>query len=264
MKHTLHDFSHKIDSNKSFYYWYKKHRYYYSFIFSFYWSFIKSYHSILHISSKDGYLLRALNIKKGVGIEEDLIERKRSIEQNPYFQFYDVIPNISLQSFDYIILSFATMESDDIQELLQSLKPFCHEKTRIIQESYMSWWAPVLWITQKLGLRRKTEFKNWLSRRDLVNFAQLSDFEIVSSGGYILLPLYIPLLSWLLNNYVAYLPLINRLCLNQWMMLRPMPKKKDDCVVSVIIPCRNERGNVEIAVLRCHQLGKETEIIFVE
>jgi len=33
---------------------------------------------------------------------------------------------------------------------------------------------------------------------------------------------------------------------------------------SVIVPCRNERGNIEDAVLRIPEMGRHTEIIFVE
>ncbi len=37
-----------------------------------------------------------------------------------------------------------------------------------------------------------------------------------------------------------------------------------DGVVSVIIPCRNERGNIQSALDRCPELGSTTEFIFVE
>jgi len=33
---------------------------------------------------------------------------------------------------------------------------------------------------------------------------------------------------------------------------------------SVIIPCRNERGNIEQAVQRISSMGNNTEVIFVE
>ncbi len=34
--------------------------------------------------------------------------------------------------------------------------------------------------------------------------------------------------------------------------------------VSVIIPCRNEKGNIENAIKRCPDMGEQTEIIFIE
>ena len=67
-----------------------------------------------------------------------------------------------------------------------------------------------------------------------------------------------------MNDYIAHLPLINSLCLNQWMVLRPKPQLAAHYSVTILIPCRNEKGNVEQAVLRAPQLGLSTEIIFVE
>ena len=34
--------------------------------------------------------------------------------------------------------------------------------------------------------------------------------------------------------------------------------------VSVIIPCRNEEGNIEDAIKRCPEMGISTEFVFVE
>ena len=249
---------------KPFSYWLSRHTYYYSHVFSFYHSMIGDDNSVLHVSSKNGYLFEKLGSKHGVGIEENDLEREQAPLHENRYHYYRSLQELPAQRFDYIVLSFSTMEAEDIQLLFQDLKAYCHEETRIIQEYYMSWWAPILWITQKLGWRRKTNFKNWLSRQDITNFAYLAGYEIVSSGGYILCPLYIPIVSWLLNDYIAHLSLINRLCLHQWMVLRTVPEKRAPELVSIIIPCRNEQGNVEPAVLRTPQLGKNMEIIFVE
>jgi len=55
-----------------------------------------------------------------------------------------------------------------------------------------------------------------------------------------------------MNDVLARLPGLRRLCLMQVMVARPLPEPKDerDLTVSVIVPCRNERGNVQPAVER--------------
>ena len=42
------------------------------------------------------------------------------------------------------------------------------------------------------------------------------------------------------------------------------PEADRDLSVSVIVPCRNERGNIEDAIKRIPDMGRETEIIFVD
>lgn len=250
---------------QSFSYWLYRHRYYYHKVTSFYQSHIPPESTVIHVHGKDGFLLKKLKPKKGICID---IEGESTIQtrmESQDIEFYESLSFIPDQQVDYIILSFATMESEDIQVLFQSLERFCHPKTRIILESYTTWWAPLLWIAQKLHLKRPMRYKNWLSRSDLINIAQLADFEMVTYGGYVLMPFYIPILSWLINDFVAHLPLINSLCLNQWMVLRPKPRSVcQNNSVTILVPCRNERGNVEQAVLRTQQFGLSTEIIFVE
>jgi glycosyltransferase involved in cell wall biosynthesis len=81
-----------------------------------------------------------------------------------------------------------------------------------------------------------------------------------------LLPKRIPVLSWLLNEVAGRLPGIRRLCMMQVMVARPTTEARNpaDVSVSVIVPCRNEEGNIEPAVERIPGMGKFTEIIFCD
>jgi glycosyltransferase involved in cell wall biosynthesis len=74
----------------------------------------------------------------------------------------------------------------------------------------------------------------------------------------------LPLFSDFVNKYIANLPLIRHLGVLQYYVARPIPTEPRECSVSVVIPCRNEKGNIEQAVLRLPTFGKSLEIIFVE
>jgi len=259
-------------SEKPYSYWIKKNWYYHALIASLYRSFIPEQSRVLHMRCKNGVLLAAVKPSFGVGIDED---HSCIAEAQLQYQEYQFITgdfkNLSLdqslhKKFDYIMINLATMESDDVQMLFETIHAVSHESTKVVIDFYSCLWEPVLWLTQKLSLRRPTEFKNWLSLHDISNFLSLADCEIVTKDRYILIPCYIPLFSWLVNSFIAPLPVINRLCLSNLIVARPVPKKlnKQDYSVSVIIPCRNERGNIEAAVKRCPVMGKKTEIIFVE
>ncbi len=253
---------------KPYAYWIKKNWYYHSLIARLYQSFIPQGSRVLHISCKNGFLLAATNPSQGVGVDEDVQCINDAQQQYREYQFVvGDFKNITLdQTFDYIMMNLATMETDDVQKLFEHIHTVSHESTKIIIDFYSCLWEPVLWITQKLSLRRPTMFKNWLSLHDVANFLSLAHCEVITKDRYILVPYYIPVLSWFANTFIAPLPLINKLCLSQWIVARPIPKKlnKLDYSVSVIIPCRNERGNIEAAVQRCPLMGKRTEIIFVE
>lgn len=260
--------SYHSSTASNFDYWLKKNNYYHHEVIRFYKFIIPENSTVLHVNCKNGYLLKALQPAVGVGIDSDADSIAIAQQRHASYQFYHGdISNIPQQGpFDYIILSLTTMETYDIQDFFIALRAMCHPGTRIIVDSYSSLWEPVLKITQKLGLRRPTEFKNWISRQDLENFLYLGGFELVTKGRFILMPMYIPLVSTLCNKLLMHIPGINRLCLNEWIVARPLAvaKNSETVSVSVIIPCRNEKGNVEQAVLRTPDMGFSTELIFIE
>lgn len=254
-------------STRPFSYWLTKNRYYHQRIKNFCRLVMPENSRVLHINGKNGYILDAIKASYGVCVDEDESTLEAAREKYPHFHFYSSLDELSAdQSFDYIILTLVTMETYDIQMMLTKLHRFCHARTRVVLESYSYWWKPILRITQKLGLSRPTVFTNWVSQFDLHNFLYLAGFDAVIKGRYLLFPFYIPIVSYLLNTVFAHLPLLNRLCLNEWIVARPFPVPVDSqkITVSVVIPCKNERGNIEEAVKSCPEMGKETELIFVE
>lgn len=253
-----------ISSKNTFDYWLKKHRYYHERTVSFYRSLVPSKSRVLHVQCKNGYILKALDPAVAVGVDGDTAALQTAEKENSNFSFYSEIKHVPVQSFDYILLSFATMEALDIQNLFLSLKEYCHADTRIVIESYNALWAPILSLTQKVGLRRPTALKNWVSFKDLNHFLYLSDLELVTSGAHTLAPIYVPFLSGAINVF-AHLPIVNWFCLNQWAIVRPKYQAlKKEATVSIVIPCRNEAGNIQAAIARTPELGLHTEFIFVE
>ena len=99
------------------------------------------------------------------------------------------------------------------------------------------------------------------------NFLNLAGFEIVKKGKRFLIPKYIPLIGTLFNRYLDKLPLLKNFCLTSYIVAKPVCSNirwESKYSTSVIIPARNEKGNIEEAVHRMPNLGKSTEIIFVE
>lgn len=251
-----------------FSYWLKKNGYYHQILKTFYAQSIAPQSRVLQVQCRNGYLLHAVNPAYAVGVDSNPAYIQEAREQYPQYHFFEgSIDQITTdEPFDYIIISSAMTELYDIQQLFNQLRRFCHAGTRIIIDSYSSLWEPILWITQKMGLRRPTEFKHWVSQSDIITFLYLSDYETIVTGRFMLLPIFIPVISSILNRFCAYIPGINYLCLNQYVIARIKPAQQliYDYTVSVVIPCKNERGNIRDAVMRTPLMGKVTELIFVE
>ena len=107
--------------------------------------------------------------------------------------------------------------------------------------------------------------QSWLSPADIHNLLHLAGYEVVKTERRLLFPKRIPLLSLIVNRFLAFLPGLNRLCLCHYEMARKRElQPKADFSVTVVIPCRNERGNIEDAIRRLPSFGRSQEIIFVD
>ena len=233
--------------------------------------YLQDSNSILEIGCGTGNSISQLKGKEKVGIDfsEQMIAVARQQHSNVTFYVMDA-ENITLdKKFDVIIFNNIIGYLDNIQDVLHSIQKNCHEETRIIVSYYNTFWEPILNLGEKVGYKIKSPQQNWLNERDISNLLYLSGFETYRTNRRLLIPINIPVLSWFFNKYLAKLPIIRSLCLNQFIFARPLISKKEDEVgqdfsVSVCIPARNESGNIENAILRLPKFGKHQEIIFVE
>lgn len=248
--------------------WRRKNTYYHEQTTRLYKFLVPPHQKIIEIGCSTADLLASLKPEKGVGV--DISENMLTIARKKYPQFsfiHSPAEELAInEKFDYVIVSDTIGNLEDVQKAFIEFHKISNEDTRIIISYYNFLWEPILTLAEKLGLKMPQPQQNWLSKEDIKNFLELADLEVIKDGMFLLLPIYIPLLSSFINKYIARLPLINKLCLVRFFVARRktalFPDKEYS--VSLIIPARNEAGNIEDAVTRIPQLGKKTEIIFVE
>ena len=132
--------------------------------------------------------------------------------------------------------------------------------------TYNHLWEPLVTFAEWAGMKVPRTEQNWLSTADVRNLLRLAGFEALETHRIVLLPKYMPLLSGFLNRFCARLPFLSKLCMTQVVVARMMPPPllPERLSVSVVIPCKNEKGNVEDAVRRIPLLAGRTEIIFCD
>ncbi len=246
--------------------YYAKNRYYYSLLFKEYQYFIPKGKKVLEVGSSTGDLLNNLNPSVGFGIDISPETIKIASAKYPKLQFFcgTISDFQSDEKFDYIVLSGLLGELDDIQEFLICLKKFCHSGTRIIIEYYSVLWQYFLKFGERAGVKIPQKNQNWVTHHDVCNFLSLSGYQSIKTERSILFPKNIWGLSYLLNRFIAKLPIFNALTLNHFIITRPVFNESKDYHVSVVVACRNEKGNIEPAIARLPDFGRSIEIIFVE
>ena len=251
--------------------WIKKNSFFYNDDYNYMNFLVNNGQRVLELGCGTGQLLNTLKPSYGVGVDlsGSMIEVAR--ENFPHLEFVqgdiespDLISSLN-GPFDFIVLSDTIGYLDDCEETLAGLHSLCTQDTRIII-SYYSWrWQPVLALGEKIGLKMPTVEMNWLSTEDTMGFLQLADFDTVKREWRQLVPRNLFGLGSLINRFIGTLPLIRRLSLRNYIVARSIRKiglKQPSA--TVLIPCRNEKGNIENAVKRLPNFCEDLEILYVE
>ena len=251
--------------------WIKRNSYFYNDDYSYMKFLVGDGMRVLDLGCGTGQLLNALKPSYGVGV--DLSSNMVSIAQKNYpnldFIQGDVEDKKLISSlhgpFDFIILSDTIGDLDDCEVSFSNFHSLCTPQTRLII-SYYSWrWEPILRIGEKLGLVMPSSGTNWLTTGDTMGFLHLADFEVVKREWRQLIPKKLFGLGSFINRFFGTLPIIRRLSLRNYIVARPLINSSlNNPSTTILIPCRNEEGNIENAVKRIPNFCDDIEIIFVE
>lgn len=225
--------------------------------------------SVLEIGCSTGHLLASMEPGRGVGIDlsPKTIEQARKNHPDLEFIVGDAHELPIEEKFDYVILSDVLGYVDDIWTVFRNLRKVMTPNSRLILTYYNFAWQGILQAGAMLGYKMPVPAQNWLGQQDVANLLELNGFKLVASGESCLLPVKVPVVSSIANRFLAKAPGLRNLALIQHMVARPnwqreAPPEKLTC--SVIVPCRNELGNVEDIFNRTPDLGAGTELILVD
>jgi SAM-dependent methyltransferase len=248
--------------------WQGHNRYYHKNVHHLFQFLISQHASVLELGCATGDLLNALQPSVGVGVDISSQMVQLAQKKYPRFIFHTMnAEQLSLdQKFDYVIMSDLVGHLHDIQQALEKTQNVMTPRSRLIITYYNFIWEPILLLAEKLRLKTPQPHQNWVNTHDLHNLLDLANFEVIRSGYRLLLPKNIPILSWLFNKYFSQFPVLRKFCVIRFIVARPRVHvtNPEPQSVSIIIPARNERGNIEPAVQRIPDMGSKTEIIFIE
>ncbi len=228
--------------------------------------------NILELGCGNGHLLSSLKPNYGLGIDFSRKLIKEAKEKYSELNFIEAdIEKLSVNlnskiKLDFVIICDTVGYLEDITETLNNLHNFFNEDTRLIVSYYSPLWAPLLNLATLFKLKMSNINSTLLGTSDIFNFLESSKFQTVRIDRKILIPFGLFGLERLINRYIAALPIFSSFCLRHYNISRSLKvidktKKKS---ASVIIPCKNERGNISNAIQRLPKFTDKIEVIFVE
>ncbi|HEY2951978.1 MAG TPA: glycosyltransferase [Verrucomicrobiae bacterium] len=220
---------------------------------------------VLELGCGLGDLLAAVQPRHSVGVDfsPQMIAAAKARHPELRFEVADAASFEAGEEFDYILASDLVNDLPDVQRFFEQARAAAHPDTRLVLNGFNTLWRPFLGLAARLGWKSPTPPQNWLSLTDVKDLLHLAGWEVVRTDTRILWPVRTPLLNSLFNRWLA--PMLKHFCLTMFVVARPRPAPDPRTLTcSVVVPARNEAGNIEALVQRTPDLGASTEIIFVE
>jgi len=250
--------------------WRARNRYYYEKLESLLTALIPRGKKVVEVGCGTGELLAAVKPDIGIGVDFSETMVSLACSRFPSLNFVcEDAENLSKREpFDYVIMSDLVGELTDVWQAFGELHKVTDSRSRVVITYYNYLWQPIVRLAEKIGLKMPQDYQNWLSLDDIEQVLYLNGYEVIKKGGHILVPLRIPIVSDMLNSCAALMPFLRKLCLIHYLVAREIPvscrQQEVLLKVSVIIPSRNERGNIQSAVERVPEMGAGTQLIFVD
>jgi SAM-dependent methyltransferase len=224
---------------------------------------------VLEIGCGQGDLLAALKPAVAVGVDFSGEMIQRATQRHPDLRFVQMDAHALYlnETFDVIILSDLINDVWDVQAIFERIAPLTTSRTRVIINTYSRLWEHPLILAERLGLSRPKLTQNWLTVEDINGLLGLANFEVIRHWEEVLCPLPIPFLDRFFNQFVVKTWPFNLGALANFIVAQPARRMKlrdEEPLVSVIVPARNEAGNIERIFERIPDMGRGTELVFVE
>jgi SAM-dependent methyltransferase len=226
---------------------------------------------VLELGCGTGDLLAALKPSFGVGVDFSAGMVAQAQKAHPELLFFvgDIEDEAFIRSlpgpFDVILVVDTLGALDDCQSMLENLHALCTRETRLVVGYFSHLWYPALKCAEAVGLKMRQPPQNVLSPADVRALVALADFEAVKNERRVLSPLRLAGAGRLINRFLAPWPLIGSLCLRHYTVCRSLRRLPAEVKsATIVIPARNERGNIEGAIKRIPRFTEALEIVFVE
>ncbi|MCW5876533.1 MAG: glycosyltransferase [Anaerolineales bacterium] len=245
-------------------------KYYQRLLQSYYAFQVPTGQRVLELGCGSGDLLAAVEPGFGVGLDFSGQAVAQAKAKHPSLSFLQADAGaIPLSGpFDVIILSDLLNDLWDAQAVMEAISACSHSRTRVVLNIHSRVWQWPLGLAERLGLKRRTLAQNWFTLEDLRTLLKLTDYELIKHDTRILLPVNLPILSWLTNKFLARIWPFSLLAITNLLVMRPLKakqrKRSEQPSVSLIIPARNEEGNIQRIFNYIPDFGGNTEFIFVE
>ena len=176
---------------------------------------------------------------------------------------FDSQTNNIKNSYDLIILSDVFEVSHDIIKFLKTLKKYLNFDGKIIIASINPFWNVPLKILENLNLKKKSNNRSYIHLKKFSTVLSSVGFDVVSTKSRQYFPFKFFYLGTFLNNLLEIVFYFFNLGIRTYIIIKEnnLNNENNNLSKTIIVPAKNEEGNLVELISRIPNLGKNTEVI---
>ena len=178
---------------------------------------------VLDVGCGTGALLDAVRPAYGVGVDLSPAMVNLARRRFPRLQFRvgDAEALAPGEVFDRVMMVDLLEHVADPRSVLATARRACHAQSRLIVVTPNPAWHSILYVAERLRLKMPEGDHCWRGAEEIRRLLRETGFEVIREDRRILLPKWIPGLSWLVNEHLARLPLLRRFGISQVVVAQP-------------------------------------------
>lgn len=224
---------------------------------------------VLEIGCGNGDLLAQLDPAYGLGMDISPKMVALAQKEHPHLEFVQMDGtdfNIG-KKFDIVVLSDTVNDVWDVQSTFEKAHQHLKARGHLLLNFYNRLWELPINMAARLGVAKPTLMQNWLTVEDIDNLLNLAGFERVREWVEVFMPFQIPLLTSFCNKFLVRFWPFRLFAMTHFVVARPKPASAAPRrlpSVSIVVPARNEAGNIKRIFEETPLLCNHMELVFVE
>lgn len=153
----------------------------------------------------------------------------------------------------------------DIHDTFEKLKSKLNRSSRVVVVAYNPYYRWLYRLANILGIRKGEMPCTFVTRKDLYVICKLAQYQVVRIRPLVYCPLRLLGLGSAINSVLPAVPIFRWLSLVTIITLRAIIKEEGLPSLSIVVPARNEKGNIEPLIKELPNFDNaKIEVIFVE
>ena len=209
--------------------------------------------------STNDSVLHIVNSESNIQVLDDFYDTLKIdiSSQNNFIEFYDD------KKYDLVVITDLFELSDDIYLFLKNISKFINSNGKLLITSINPKWNNLIKVFEILKLKNSTKKRNYIPPKKINNIAKSTGFEMIHKNTRQILPFSIFGLGAFINKIFEFLLSLLNIGIKTYTLFRFENSPKKEMSKSIIIPAKNEEGNLEELVKRIPNFKGQNEILIV-